>query len=95
MKLPNNVDFVYIQTLINFIIYNNYAVHDCKICLQTSGIPQGGYYSSMLVNLFLYHFEWNCINDNLQLYRYIGDIILISFDNANCSFPVKYPAYLT
>ena len=31
----------------------------------------------------------------LIINRYIGDIILISFDSANCSLKVKYPANLT
>ena len=62
--------------------------------LQTSGVAQGRCSSSMLVYLFLNHYECNYKNNNLQLYRYIY-IILISIDNANFSLPVKYPAYLT
>ena len=34
---------------------------------------------------------------NVPIYNYIDTdgIILISIDNANCSLPLKYPAYLT
>ena len=48
----------------------------------------------MLEDLFLYHYECNYKNNNLQLYRYIDYIILISVNEANCLIPVKYPAYL-
>ena len=69
-------------------------MHNSKVYLQTSDIAQGGCSSSMLVDLFLYHYECKYENNNLQLYRYI-DIILISIDNGNCSLPVKCSTYLT
>ena len=55
----------------------------------------GGCSSSMLVDLFLYHYGCNYKNKNLLLYRYINNVILISTDNAYCLLPVEYPAHLT
>ena len=69
-------------------------MHDSKIQLQTSGISQGECSSSMLVNFFLYHYECNYKNNNLQIYKHINEIILIFIHNANFLLPVKYAAYL-
>ena len=66
-------------------------MYNSKIYLQISGIAQGGCSFSMLVDLFLYHYEGKCKNNyaTIKLYRYVDDIILISSNNANCSLPVK------
>ena len=70
MKLPNNVDYDYFQALTNLIINNIFTMHESKIYLQTSDIPQGGSSSSMIMELFLYNYECNYKCTNLQLYRY-------------------------
>ena len=90
MKLPNNIDYYYSQIL------RNSKIKLCmtKIYFQTSGIAQGGCFSSMLADLFLYYYEYNHKNNNLQLYKYIDDI-LISIHNVNCLLPVKYPTNST
>ena len=73
--IPNNIDYDYFHILINFIMSNNFIMHNSKISLQTSGIAQGVCSSSMLADLFLYHYEYEYKN-NLQLHRYIDDITL-------------------
>ena len=50
----------------------------------------------MLADLFLYHYEKKFTNNNnINLYRYIDDIIILSANHYNCSLPVIYPSYLT
>ena len=68
---------------------------DSQIYLQISDIAQCDCSSSTFANLFLYHYECNYKNNSLQQCRYIDVIILISIENANCSLPIKYLAYLT
>ena len=51
-------------------------MHNSKIYHRESGRAQGGCSSSMIVDLFLYHYEKNFTNNNnIHLYIYIDDII--------------------
>ena len=62
---------------------------------KKSGIAQGECSSSMMADLFLYHYEKNfTTNNNIHLHKYIDDIIIFSANHSKCLFPVKYPPYL-
>ena len=60
-----------------------------------SGIAQGGCSSSMLADLFLYHYEKKFTNNNnIHFFRYI-DIIIFFRNHTQCILPVNYPSYLS
>lgn len=95
LSLPTHVDAEYFSTLTNFIIYNNYILQDNSLYLQTIGIPQGGCSSSLLADLYLYHYEHHFKNLGIHLYRYIDDIIVINTTSSNTNFiPDFYPSNL-
>ena len=49
-----------------------------------------------MTDLFLYHYEKNFTNNNnIHLYRYIDDIMILMANHYKCLLPVKYPSYLT
>ena len=52
LKLTKDIDIGYFKTLTNFIINNNFTLHNSTIYVQVAGIAQGEC-SSTLVNLFL------------------------------------------
>ena len=68
LELTKNIDIGYFKTLINFIINNNFIMHNSKIYVQVAGIAQGGCLSSMLADLFRCYYECNFINNSLNLY---------------------------
>ena len=65
-------------------------MHNSKLYHQKFRIAQEGCSSSMLADLFLNHYEKKCTTtNNINLYRYMGDIIIFSANHSNCLFPVK------
>lgn len=95
LTLPDKVDANYFKTLTNFIIFKNYLLQNDTIYLQKVGIPQGGCTSSILADLYLYHYESNFMNNDILLYRYIDDIILLYTNDCKIyDLPVKYPRNL-
>ena len=71
-------------------------MQNLKIYHRESGIAQGGCPSSMLADLFLYHYEKNFTNNkNLHFFKYIDDIKIFSTDYTQCVLPVNYPSYLS
>ena len=51
LELTKNIDIGYFKSLTNFIINNNFIMHNSKIYLKVAGIAQGGCSSSMLTDL--------------------------------------------
>ena len=94
LKITKNIDNGYFKILTNFIINNNFIMHNYEIYIQIVDIARGGCLSSMLADLFLYYYKCSYINNSLTLHRYINDIIIISTDNINSSIPDAYPSYL-
>ena len=63
---------------------------------QESGNAQGRCSSSMMADLFLYHYEKNFTNNNnIHLYKYIDDVKIVLANHLKCLLPVKYLSYLT
>ena len=84
----------YFKTLTNFMLNNNYVMHNSKTQHQESRVAQGEYSSSMMTDLCLYYYEKYFKSYNIHLYRHVDDAILISTNSSNCLFLVNYSYYL-
>ena len=58
-----------------------------KYAYKHQVLAQGGCSSSMLADLFLYYYECNYKNNNLQLHKYIDDIITYLEEHPLCAIP--------
>ncbi len=92
----NNYIYTYtssiIKNMISWLLNNTYFRFGDTIYKQNIGIPMGTSSAPFLANLFLFHYEFNYLKNNMRLnyykckklnytYRYIDDITTINDDN--------------
>ena len=80
-----NCDKYFCINLVKFYISENVLHNGKDFSLQVKSIPMSSSFSTAFANIFLFYYETNFINHNINFFRYIDDDIVLNFDSISLS----------